>query len=112
MLTFETKLKEIPVVIDGKNYTIKELNGELQEEYTDSMSGRMQFNDEGKMTGMTSYKGLRTGLIAACLYDDNGALVSEDILKKWPSSVLQSLFDAASELSGLNQGADVQAKND
>ena len=112
MLEFKTVLKSLPVKIEDEEYQIIELSGIEQEAITDQMSGRMEYDADGKPIGMTSYKGVRTALIALCLRDKENTLVSADTIQGWPASTIQGLFDAASELSGLNKKAEEKAKNE
>jgi hypothetical protein len=97
-------LKEWSFKIDGRSHLIRELDGDDRAKYLDSVSSRVKINNQGKPIGMTTFKGLETGLLKLCLYEDD-ALVPEKTMAKWPSSLLSRLFDVASDLSGLNEAA-------
>lgn len=108
-MVFQTTLKEIPVVIDGKNYILRELDGRQKGKYLNQMGSRIVLNDQGKVASFKDYSGLESTLLEVCLYDENGKLVPAIVMngteekKGWPSTVLGKLFDAAQELSGLNE---------
>jgi len=105
------KLKEIPVTLDEKAYTLKELSGEARDKYLTGMSDRVKFTD-GKMTGLKNFNGLQASLLALCLYDSDGVLVPMKDLQAFPASTLATLFDAAQELSSLGEGAQKEAKKE
>lgn len=120
-LSFVLKLKEVSVRItdlDGQEhaFVLQELNGRDRDVYLDQMGDRMKWNVAGKTSGLKNYKGIQTGLLALCLYDENGDLVKKEALQGYPSSALSDMYDAATELSALDKGEeknkDEKAKND
>lgn len=114
-LVFKTTLKEITLTIDDRNYILRELDGIQKGKYLNSMGGRIKLNSKGEVQAFTDYSGLETSLLRQCLYDDAGELVSADVMNKWPSSMLSSLFAEAQKLSGLTEEArkdlEAEAKN-
>lgn len=120
-LVFETTLKEVSVVIDGKNYVLRELDGRQKGKYLNSMAGRIKLNAKGEVESFKDYAGLESTLLSRCLYDGDGKLVPASVMdgtddqQGWPSSMLSALFDAAQGLSGLNEEArkrqEAEAKN-
>ena len=102
-LVFETTLKEVPVTIDNVVYTMRELDGRQKGKYLNKMGGRIVLNDEGKVRAFKDYAGLESTLLELCLYDNDDKLVPSNIMEVWPSTVLGKLFDAAQELSGLDE---------
>lgn len=102
-LTFETTLKELPVVIDKENYTLRELDGQQKGKYLNQMGSRIELGADGKVSGFKDYAGLESTLLSLCLYNAEGVPVSKNVIDSWPSSMLTRLFDAAQELSGLNE---------
>jgi hypothetical protein len=114
-LVFQTTLKEVPVVIDGKNYTLRELNGTQKGKYLNKMGSRIVLNEQGKVASFKDYSGLESTLLEQCLYDTENKLVSAKVIDEWPATVLGKLFDAAQDLSGLNEEArkkqEQEAKN-
>ena len=110
-LNFTLQLAEIPVVLDNKNYKLVELSGETQGSYLNSVGDRVKVTD-GKITGMRDYKGIQADLLCLCLYDSEDVLVPKKVIQSFPASVLAKLYEAAQELNGLDDEADVSAKND
>jgi len=116
-LKFNLKLEEAPVEItdvNGTNHTYKlrALNGAERDSFLNIMSGRMKYNDLGKMQGLKDYTDLHASLLSRCLYTDEEKLVTISELRLFPATVLAGLFDAAQELSGLDKEAKKAAKND
>ncbi len=101
-LEFSTKLKEVPIKLDGDLFTLRELNGDARDAYMDMIADRMTVS-EGKVTSITKYSGLQIKLISDSLFDAEDKNVSVETVGKFPSSVIQTLFDAAAELSDINQ---------
>ena len=110
-LEFTLKLEEIPVILDGKEYTLRELTGQQRDAYMDDMNKRMRYVG-GKAEGFTKFEGLQAGLLAKCLFDSEGKNVSEKTIQMYPSHVVQALFAKAQELSGLNESGAEEVKND
>jgi len=110
-LNFKLSREELPVILDGKNYKLKELTGKQRDTFLNNVGQRMNFV-AGKAQGMKSYDGLQSSLLALCLYDDADKLVSEKDIQEYPASVQTKLFKAAQELNGLDEEAVEEAKND
>lgn len=104
-LVFQTTLQELLVKIDGADFTLRELDGLTKGKYLNKMGSRIVLNDQGKVAGFKDYGGLETTLLGLCLYDAEGKLVPIPVMDKWPSNVLSKLFDAAQDLSALNEEA-------
>jgi len=115
-LKFSLKLKEVPVEItdvDGtkKSYKLREVAGDDRCIFLDDMSERMGIGEDGKPT-IKKVRGLQESLLTKSLYDEKDKLVSEDVLKTYPSTVLTELFKTAQTLSGLDMVGVDEAKND
>lgn len=114
-LEFNTTLKEVPIIIDGKNYTLRELDGHQKGKYLNKMGGRIVLNDQGKIASFKDFAGLESTLLELCLYDSEGKSVPASVMESWPSTVLTKLSEAAQNLSGLSEEAHkrmgVEAKN-
>lgn len=98
-----------------KTYTLRELTGGGRDVYMKRMSSQMEMTigRDGKATGrMKDMSGLNTFMLSLTLYDPEGRLVPIEILNGWPSHVVTSLSEIASELSSLDDGAEEDAKND
>ena len=111
-------LKSVPIELeqkDGtvKSYTLKELTGEDRDIYLDSMKDRFKYSPDGNVSAVTNFKGLHNSLLKMGLVDDEtGKLVTEEELKKLPSTTTTALFDEATKLSALDKDAKKEAKND
>ena len=114
-LSFSLNLETIPVKLDGVKFTMKELTGVTRDEHLDSMRERMKFNEEtGKAVGLNNIKGIQTGLISLCLFDDKDKPVEKDVIGGWPATVISKLYEAAQKLSGLDEdlkATEEKAKN-
>ena len=103
-LSFSLTLKTISVKLDNAKFTMKELTGVTRDEHLDSMRERMKFNDEtGKAVGLNNIKGIQTGLISLCLFDDKDKPVEQDIIGGWPATVISKLYEKAQKLSALDE---------
>jgi len=120
-LAFKTTLKEVPVAIDGNSYILRELDGRQKGKYLNKMGGRIVLNAKGEVASFKDYAGLESTLLSLCLYDSENKLVPATVMdgteeeQGWPSTMLTGLFDAAQDLSGLNEEArkkqEAEAKN-
>lgn len=116
-LRFMLKLKEASVNltdVEGqeKTYVLRELSGAQRDTFLNEIGGRMKFNAAGKMSGLNNYIDLQTGFLSLCFYDDTNSLVKKQVLREYPASVLAELFEVAQKLSGLDKGAEDEAKNE
>jgi hypothetical protein len=116
-LSFTTTLKEKEVQIDGKTYTIKELDGIGFSKWQEQIGGKASLGADGKIQVTDlNIKDPTLALLQLCLYGEDGKLVPVSVMAKWPQkTVLKSLFEIAQELSGLNdksaKSQDAEAKN-
>jgi len=115
-LKFDLKLKEIPVTLVGsdgveKNCTLRELDGVRKGDYLEGMKDNIVLSG-GEVQSVKSFAGLEAALLCLCLYDENNKLMSKDDIQKFPSTVQTALFQNAQELSGLDEDAKAEAKND
>lgn len=115
-LEFSLKLKEEPVELTGSNdvvekCSLRELGGAERDTHLDDMAKRMKFVN-GKAEGLTKYANLQAGLVALCLRGEDGKLKTIEQIQKYPSSVVQALYKAAQDLSGLSEAGEEDAKND
>lgn len=111
-LEFSTKLKEVPVKLDGKSFTLRELGGEERDQYVDLINERLTISKDGEVESISQYAGIRSRLVSDSLFDSDGKNVSIEEVGKYPSSVLQSLFEKAQELSAISEEGKKKAKND
>ena len=114
-LKFSLTFKNEKIDIDGQEYVLRELNGQERGQYLDSVGNRIIVGKDGQPSGMKSFDGLEASLLKLCLEGPDGKLVPADTLAKWPSTVLQDLFENATRLSGLDKFSkkekEAEAKN-
>ena len=104
-LVFETTVKKIELTIDGKPYVLRELNGQGTSEWRKSTGGDVSFVDGKATITNIRMEDPEVRLLSLCLYNEKNELVTYGIIKMWPQTVLSGLYDAAQELSGLNEEA-------
>ena len=100
-LKFETRSVAMSM-IDGttKTFTLREFSGLTRDEYLDAV-GQESILVDGKVTGFKKFSKLRVGLLALCLHDENGNLVSEEAISKYPNAAIKTLYKMAQDLNGL-----------
>lgn len=113
-LRFSSVRQEIPVVLTNENgedvtFTLREFNDEQRDEYLDFMK---QAGITGDISQVQSFSGLQSTMVSKCLYDSDGKLVKQSVIKKdFPASVVTALFMKALEINGLTAEALEEAKN-
>ena len=120
VLKFNLDLESIPVELEspetGKvhKYLLKEMTGVARDQYMTFITKRLKTDESGETT-VSSFEGLQSNLLHSCLYkvDDNGkeSPVPIGTIQKWPSRVVEALFNRAKELSGMEDGAAEEAGN-
>ena len=124
-LEFSLKLKSRPVVLievdDTKsNCTLCEFDGEGRDAWFDFVQSRMNVSGTtGKSEDVKveikegrDMKGFQAKLLSLCLHNPDGNLFTEDVIQKFPSTVLSGLFDAAQKINGLTLEEQEEAKNE
>lgn len=115
-LELDLTIKFISVKLSDAQYELREMDAETRDQYLNKSTKRLERNEEGKATGLTSFDGHQTELLALCLIDTTtGKPVPQEVMKKWPASVTTKLFEKARELSGLSNvkdEAEAKAKKD
>ena len=112
-LKFSTKLQEIPVEMDDKHYTLRELNGDQRDTFLQDMKSRVvpgSIKDD--KAEVKNFNGLQASLLIKTLYDENGKSVPKDVIQSYPATVVQALFEASQELSKLSDGKKEGNKKD
>lgn len=105
-LNFELTRKEQPVTIGGSAYTLVELDGAARDKYLQDLTGRVRTTPEGKPAGVKNFCGLQASLVSASLVDATRKPVPASLVQSWPARVVAALYDAARELSGLEDEND------
>jgi hypothetical protein len=101
-LSFTTTIKTLPVEIDGKTYTLKELNGTQRDSYLTDNAGRQKWV-KGEIAGIKDLDQMQAKLIHLSLFDTTGKQVPLETIQSWPASTVSGLFDAARDLSKLGK---------
>jgi len=121
VLRFDLSLDSISVELEcpekGKvqKYLLKEMTGTARDQYMSFISKRLSTDSKGEVT-VTGFEGLQANLLHSCLYkvDDNDkeSIVPINTIQKWPSRVVEALFNRAKEMSGMDDAALEEAGND
>jgi len=116
MKKLKLSLKEEQIELEEKDgstsvYTIRELTGHERETYMTKMGTRMKWAPDGKPAGMASYDGAMTDLVQMSTYGPDGNRVRPDVVKGWPQSVIEYIYETAAELSALGN-KESNEKND
>ncbi len=85
----------------AKTYAVREMMGNSRDQWLNGMAKRMKLDKNGAPVGVAEFGGLQASLIARCLYDDQGKLVTEAVIAQWPASAQKALFEVCQDLSGL-----------
>ena len=118
-LRFSTVLKEVPVLLTGKDgteksFTLRELTGTQRAVYNESFDVKVEISDDGKAKA-TAGEGFKMfsakQFLAMCLYDEKSTLVNEETIGEYPATVTSALYNAALKLSGMDEEALRKAKN-
>lgn len=113
--TFETKLKEHTITIDGNPYTLREMNGIQRDKYLNKMAAKVEMGPGGQIQSVKDFSGTEVVLLEECLFDVENKPVPAKVMQEWPSTILGRLFDLAQELSGMTEEArenlEAEAKN-
>lgn len=91
---------------DGKpqDYELYEMTGTERDAYLETLGKRMARDKDGKVTGISNYKGLQADLVSRCLYKKGeDKPVPADIVQSWPASALSALFTAAQKLNQIGE---------
>lgn len=105
-LVFALELEERPVSIAGEPYVLIELDGRDRDKYLNSLGSRVKTAPNGKSAGIKNFDGLQATLIVMSLRKiegDERNPVKLETIQKWPARVVTALFNAARDLSALNE---------
>lgn len=100
------RLKEEVVEIEGldgqiQDYTVKELNGTVRDDYMKTRKENFDHDKQGNPTGIKEQARLMSNLLKFCVHSPDGALVPQDEIDSWPHSTQTALFQIAAEVNGL-----------
>jgi len=114
-LSFDLEREERPVTIGGEAYVLIELDGKERDKYLNVLGGRLRHGADGKPGGVRNFDGLQASLIAASLRKVDGEEkkpVPLNTIQGWPARVVTGLFEAARDLSALDEKEKDEGKND
>lgn len=87
------------------NYEIREISAAVRDDFLNKNAKRMRYNREGNVIGVRDHNGMYSGLLAICLYDENGQLVPEKEIQSWPTTTQEALFIEANKINKLGKKA-------
>lgn len=98
----KSSFKSETIQVDGDTYIIKEMDAGSADEYQSSL---YTVNGQGQIKYNT--KDTKVKLVFYCLHDEQGQRVFTkeadlELIKKLPSSLIEEIFDKASELNNLS----------
>lgn len=103
-MVFDTlDLREVSVCIAGKNYTLREANGEAARRYRNTVLKAARLGPDGKPVSIDGMADAEMVLINQCLIDHSGRMTPIAVLAGWPSHILKKLFVRIQEISDLKE---------
>ncbi len=105
-------LIEIPVSVDGKDFILREADGDTAKKYQNALLGSFTLGPEGKPSKIAGLANVEPMLVSLCLFpvDANGNTskqhVQESVVGKWPSRVVKKLYEKAKEISEIDKTED------
>jgi hypothetical protein len=120
VLSFDLQKKTLLVdLIDAEgvthHYLLTELDGRERDNYLNGLSKRVTSGVNGK-TKVSNFDGLQAALLVVCmreqLADGQTRKLKPEEVQAWPARVQTLLFEKAKAMSGLDDDAEDDAKND
>jgi hypothetical protein len=104
----------VTIKLNGKEekFMMRELSGEARDRYLQDLGSRMRTDKDGKPAGMRDYKNLQATLLSLGLFHSDGKPVDIKTIQKWPARVQKQLHEKLTQMSGLDDDAEDDAKND
>ena len=100
---------EVPVSVQGRQYTLREASGDAACQYRNAVSGSYQYGPDGNISGVKGLSDAGPLLVSLCLVDENGRAVKQEIVRGWPARVMMALFRRAKEISELDEPETVES---
>ncbi len=108
-LDLELAFASFPVRLAGKEYTLREMNGEDADAATNDVISRLK--TDGKT--VSSVKDLRARFLSMCLFDQGtGQKVPMAHIRTWPTTVIAKLYKRGQQLNGMDDSEKSSAKAD
>jgi hypothetical protein len=111
ILTLPVTLKEQRVLLGGRSYTLRELDGLGRDAYLSEMLKRVVIKEDGKIDPPRDVSGLSILLLSLTLHDPDGKPVPAEVIGKWPSPTVEALHQASQKLSVLSMTEATQLGN-
>lgn len=108
-LIFTLDRAERPVTISNEDYVLIELDGKERDRYLNGLAKRIRTSPDGKSQTVKEFDGLQGSLIVASLRKvtpEGLRPVDIKTVQTWPARVVKGLFQAAKDLSALNDDED------
>jgi len=106
-LSFDTKPQEIPVTIDGHNYTLREASGWAATQWRNAVMKGLKIATDPttgtpKVVGFQQVDHIEALLVSLCLFNDKGENVPLETIQGWPYRVVRDLYQKAAEISQVS----------
>lgn len=95
-----------------QRYTLCEMVGAQRDKWLNNWSARVRTDRSGNVIGMKTFDDLQAALIAKCLYDENGELVKQEVISRWPATAQKQLFELCQKMNGLDSDSEEEEKKD
>lgn len=99
--------KEVPVLIKGKHYTLKEMSMETGIKVRNAQIQAAVVVD-GKITGTKGYSHIDKVVLSECLFDDSGKNVPMNVIGEWSDQLCTKLVKTINQLSGVGLDEEVE----
>lgn len=96
-------LIQIPVTApDGAKFNLVRADGEVTARWEDAQLASRSYDKDGNFVKFNGvHANTRCLLVAGCLRDQEGKPVGEDVVRRWPGTMVQRLYDKAMWISEL-----------
>lgn len=105
MLVFDLAPQVLPVEIGGKRYTLKEATGDVACQYQNAITNGVTLGPQGKPERMGNIADVGPFLVHLCLYDEADKRVPIEVVRSWPSRVVDALEASVKKISELDKDA-------
>lgn len=107
-LNFDITLTEVPVIIGGDKYILREADGDATCKWQNKMFRATKLNEQGKPVGLDNVADVEPFFLSLCLYpvvkgEVAAKPVPETTIRKWPHGVIDKLYKRLLDISNLNK---------
>jgi hypothetical protein len=93
----------ISVTVGDKEYTLREASGDAGIKWHNACTKCFKTSKEGGIASIEGLADTEALLVSLCLTDKVGRQVSINTIRGWPYKVQKHIFEAAKEISNLNE---------